>query len=295
MRWPYTSWVRPSAPGSIMRTKRLLRAAALGFAASCMLATGCSGSRQPAPGPDIDAAPARPPDVSRIPDAVPKAEPRSARGNPPFYEVMGRRYYVKKDADGYRERGIASWYGTKFHGRLTSSGEPYDMYAMTAAHKTLPLPSYVRVTHRGNGRSIIVRVNDRGPFVGERIIDLSYAAAVRLGMHNDGTALVDVEALLPGGESELRPSVARVSAPAAQQAEAVWLQVGAFSDEANAARLMARLAGEGIREVVTLSEQRARQNIYRVRIGPMMAVDEIERMLERVRGLGIADAHLAMD
>jgi rare lipoprotein A len=277
-----------------MRIERVLRAAALGVAASCMLATGCSGSRQSAPGPDIDAAPARPPDVSRVPDAVPKAEPRSARGNPPFYEVMGRRYYVKKDADGYRERGIASWYGTKFHGRLTSSGEPYDMYAMTAAHKTLPLPSYVRVTHRGNGRSIIVRVNDRGPFVGERIIDLSYAAAVRLGMHNDGTALVDVEALLPGGESERSPTVARVSAPAAQP-EAVWLQVGAFSDEANAARLMARLAGEGIREVVTLPEQHATQNVYRVRIGPMTAVDEIERMLERVRSLGIADAHLTMD
>jgi rare lipoprotein A len=128
------------------------------------------------------------------------------------------------------------------------------MYAMTAAHKTLPLPTYVRVTHRGNGRSIVVRVNDRGPFVGDRIIDLSYAAAVRLGMHNDGTALVDVEAIGPGSA----PPLARADGPQAPvPGRPVWLQVGAFSDEANAGRLQARLADEGIRDVVTLSEQRA--------------------------------------
>lgn len=275
-----------------MRTERVLRTAAL----SCMLAglvlAGCTGPRPPETGGDTDGTPAHPPDVSRIPDAVPRYEPRSQRGNPPFYEVLGQRYYVMKEAAGYRERGVASWYGTKFHGRMTSSGEPYDMYAMTAAHKTLPLPSYVRVTHRGNGRSIVVRVNDRGPFVGERIIDLSYAAAVRLGMHNDGTALVDVEAIPPGTTAE-----AQAVAPDAVtvRPEPVWLQVGAFSDEANATRLSARLADEGIHDVVTLSEQRARQRVYRVKIGPLTAIDEIERMLERVRELGITDAHLATD
>jgi rare lipoprotein A len=255
------------------------------------LSGGCTGPGTPVPAADVDGAPARPPNLSRLPDAVPQPEPRSARGNPPFYEVLGHRYYVMKDAAGYRERGIASWYGTKFHGRTTSSGEPYDMYAMTAAHKTLPLPTYVRVTHRGNGRSIVVRVNDRGPFVGDRIIDLSYAAAVRLGMHSDGTALVDVEAIGPATEASL---LAHGATPPASP-EAVWLQVGAFSDEVNAARLQSQLAAAGIDEVVLLPEGRARQRIYRVRIGPLAAVEEIEHMLERVRGLGFTDAHLAID
>jgi len=277
-----------------MRTDRAARVkAALCFLLGGAMLAGCAGPREPGIGGDTDGAPVRPPDVSSIPDAVPRAEPRSARGNPPFYEVMGHRYYVMNDAAGYRERGVASWYGTKFHGRTTSSGEPYDMYAMTAAHKTLPLPTYVRVTHRGNGRSIVVRVNDRGPFVGDRIIDLSYAAAVRLGMHNDGTALVDVELIQPG-TAGTAPDVAVASTPAAAP-EPVWLQVGAFSDEANAARLHSRLAGEGINEVTTQSERRGRQNIYRVRIGPLSAVEEVEQMLARVRALGIRDAHLAME
>lgn len=279
-----------------MRSERVLRAArvtvVLGCALGWAMVAGCAGPREPGLGGDTDSAPVRPPDVSRVPDAVPRAEPRSARGNPPFYEVMGRRYYVMNEAAGYRERGVASWYGTKFHGRLTSSGEPYDMYAMTAAHKTLPLPTYVRVTHRGNGRSIVVRVNDRGPFVGDRIIDLSYAAAVRLGMHNDGTALVDVEAIGPGSA----PLLARAEGPQVDvPGDVVWLQVGAFSDEANAGRLQARLANEGISDVVTLSDGSARKAVYRVRIGPLSGVEDVERMLERVRLLGIQDAHLTMD
>jgi rare lipoprotein A len=242
---------------------------------------------------DQDSAPARPRDVSRIPDAVPRAEPRSARGNPPVYEVMGRRYYVMKDAAGHRERGVASWYGTKFHGRLTSSGEPYDMYAMTAAHKTLPLPTYVRVTHAHNGRSVIVRVNDRGPFVGDRIIDLSYAAAVRLGMQNDGTALVDIEVI--GPEAGTTAAVAPPPQALPAEAEPVWLQVGAFSDAGNAARLQARLAEQGIDDVETQREKSLLRTIYRVRIGPLATVDEIERMLAAVRALGIDDAHLSSD
>lgn len=240
-----------------------------------------------------DSAPARPRDVSNVPDAVPRAEPRSRRGNPPVYEVMGRRYYVMDDAAGYRERGIASWYGTKFHGRLTSSGEPYDMYAMTAAHKSLPLPSYVRVTHVGNGRSVVVRVNDRGPFVGDRIIDLSYAAAVRLGMHVEGTALVDVELVGPGATTAAAGAAPATTATAVTGP--VWLQVGAFSDADNAARLESRLVEHGIGGVVTLQERRRLQTIYRVRIGPLAGVDEIEGMLARVRALGFHDAHLATD
>lgn len=276
-----------------MQVERSKRNGASALLMALAVVAGCSTSRDGPPAGDVDGAPARPPDVSRVPDPVPRAEPRSARGNPPFYEVMGRRYYVMKEAAGYREQGIASWYGTKFHGRTTSSGEPYDMYAMTAAHKTLPLPSYVRVTHRGNGRSIVVRVNDRGPFVGDRIIDLSYAAAVRLGMHNDGTAPVEVELIEPDTTAPVVASASPELPPA--RAETVWLQVGAFSDEANATRLQQQLAREGIDDVVLSAEHRPRRPIYRVRIGPLSAVDEVERMLERVRALGIRDAHLAMD
>jgi rare lipoprotein A len=274
------------------------RATALWPAVAAALLAGCAGPAKEIIGGDTDSAPVRPRDVTQIPDPVPRAEPRSSRGNPPFYEVMGKRYYVMNDAGNYRELGVASWYGTKFHGRLTSSGEPYDMYAMTAAHKTLPLPTYVRVTHRGNGRSIIVRVNDRGPFVGERIIDLSYAAAVRLGMHNEGTALVDVEVVTPatGGTAPASGAASLASATAPDQhVQAVWLQVGAFSDETNAARMQSRLAGEGVKDVVTSPEHRGRQTIYRVRVGPLGAIEEIEAMLARVRALGIADAHLTMD
>jgi rare lipoprotein A len=132
-----------------------------------------------------------------VPEAVPRAEPRSASGNPPFYQVAGHRYIVLASAAGYRERGVASWYGPDFHGLKTATGERYDMFAMTAAHKTLPIPCYARVTNLSNGRSVVVRINDRGPFVANRIIDLSYTAASRLDMIRNGTAFVDVEVLSP--------------------------------------------------------------------------------------------------
>jgi rare lipoprotein A len=132
-----------------------------------------------------------------VPDTVPRVEPRSRYGNPLFYEIFGKRYYVLASSADYVERGVASWYGPGFHKIPTSTGETYDMYAMTAAHKTLPLPANVRVTNLQNGRSVVVRVNDRGPFVGNRIIDLSYAAASRLDMLHDGTAMVEVRAIDP--------------------------------------------------------------------------------------------------
>jgi rare lipoprotein A len=135
--------------------------------------------------------------VQDVPDAIPRLEPRALYGNPPSYDVFGRRYYVMASSVGYVERGVASWYGPGFHKELTSVREPYDMYGMTAAHKTLPLPAYVRVTNLQNGRSCVVRVNDRGPFVGNRIIDLSYTAAAKLDMLRDGTAMVEVRALQP--------------------------------------------------------------------------------------------------
>ena len=172
--------------------------AALSLSATLGLA-GCFTSRHE-PEPLPPAAVPTPPPVAApptIPDAVPKVEPLSRYGNPPYYEVFGKRYYVLSSSVDYLERGVASWYGPGFHEVRTSSGETYDMYAMTAAHKTLPLPAYVRVTNLENGRSVVVRVNDRGPFVGNRIIDLSYTAAARLDMLRNGTAMVEVRGIDP--------------------------------------------------------------------------------------------------
>jgi rare lipoprotein A len=188
-----------------------------------LLLAGCAHA-PPRPSPAPAPAPAAPttvlprnaPDVYQVPDAVPRDEPRSAFGNPPFYYVAGHRYVVLPSATGYVERGVASWYGTEFHGLRTSTGEPYDMFAMTAAHKTLPLPCYARVTNLSNGRSVVVRINDRGPFVSNRIIDVSYSAAARLDMIRNGTAFVQVEVLTPAAPT-LNASMP-VSSPAAQAA-----------------------------------------------------------------------------
>ncbi len=175
---------------------------------------GCGSLPRHAP-PQADGAPGYAVDVNAIPDAVPRVEPRSPYGNPDVYEVAGRRYKVMADSRGYVERGIASWYGTKFHGRRAAIGEPYDMFAMTAAHKTLPLPTYVEVTNLENGRKVIVRVNDRGPFKANRIIDLSYAAAAKLGIVETGTGIVEIRAIDPvAWQQARRPSVShRVTAP----------------------------------------------------------------------------------
>jgi rare lipoprotein A len=181
--------------------------------AACFSAPPRGETPSATPVPPPSAPTERPPPPDSIPDMVPRYEPRSRNGNPPFYDVMGKRYFVLSSGVGYVERGVASWYGPGFHKVRTSIGEPYDMYAMTAAHKTLPLPAYVRVTNLQNGLSIVVRVNDRGPFVGNRIIDLSYTAASKLGMLRNGTAMVEVRSLEP--VSANTPLVAQGTAPAA--------------------------------------------------------------------------------
>jgi len=243
-------------------------------------------------GPAADRAPKRPPDVSRVPDAVPRAEPRSASGNPTFYEVLGHRYYVLESASGYRERGVASWYGEKFHGRRTSSGEPYDMYAMTAAHKTLPLPAYVRVTNLQNGKSVIVRVNDRGPFVDNRLIDLSYTAAVKLDMTRSGTAMVEVEAIGPSSRSE---SPQTMSAPVPEGG--MYIQAGAFRSRANAESLVRRIETQvpGGHRVFVKQDHMDGKPIYRVRVGPVAGVDDFDSIVEQMARIGIPDAYLALD
>lgn len=244
-----------------------------------------------------DSGPAIPPDVSRLQEPTPKAEPRARYGNRSPYTVLGKVYRVMDSAAGYVERGVASWYGNKFHGRATSSLEPYDMYQFTAAHKTLPLPTYVRVTNLDNGRSVTVRVNDRGPFHAGRIIDLSYAAAIKLGIHVQGTGRVEVRALTPG---EVPPPVGASAPPPAAPAEPLpravagdsgrtWLQVASFGERANAKRLEDRLQDADIRHVDVKRAQARGQRVYRVRIGPFDSRAEAERVMTRVRGLGLGN------
>lgn len=234
-----------------------------------------------------DSAPRGGRDVSRAPDVVPRAEPRSRQGNPPFYEVAGRRYHVMDSSTGYVERGVASWYGKKFHGRLTSNGETYDMYSVSAAHKTLPLPTYARVTNLENGRELVVRINDRGPFVKDRIIDLSYAAAHRLGVVEQGTAFVEVRAIDPKGRRSAEPTRATGGK--------MYVQVGAFSDSDNADALRGRLQRAGLRDVVVQRDRVNGRRLFRVRVGPVQDVAEFDDVVTRVRDLEIGDAHLAVE
>lgn len=199
-----------------------------------------------------DGAPVSTPyDLRNLPDPVPVQEPLSRYGNAPTYEVFGKTYTTLASAAGYKAEGLASWYGRKFHGRRTSSGEPFSMYELTAAHRTLPIPTYVRVTNLENGRQTLVRVNDRGPFHADRILDLSYAAAVKLGFAERGTARVRIETV-DGGHAP---------------ADKLYLQAGAFQDRRAAhslQRSLEALTGERT-EVV----RRAQDALYRVRIGPL--------------------------
>jgi len=257
-----------------------------------LLLAGCAARQSDGPPP----AGAQLPDTDRLPDAVPRNEPLSAYGNPQQYEVFGRTYRVMDSAEGYVAEGLASWYGTKFHGRRTSSGEEYNMFAMTAAHTTLPLPTYVRVTRLDTGTSVVVRVNDRGPFVDDRLIDLSYAAARRLDMHDDGTARVRVEAL-PGG-TPIRGQDGRPAPAAGGGGEGgeLYIQLGAFSRFANAQALRARAAGADIRDVeVERGRDAAGARIYRVRVGPLADDAARRRVLDKLRGAGIEPGHLVHD
>ncbi len=244
-----------------------------------LLIAGCSTTKIK-PIPELSPA-----EVDHIHDAIPRVEPLSKNGNPAFYDALGQRYFVMQSAAGYDERGVASWYGPGFHKGATSSGERYDMYGMTAAHKTLPLPTYVQVTNLNNGRSITVRVNDRGPFKRGRIIDLSYAAASKLDMLRDGTAFVEVKSLVPG---ENAPHATQSSSP-------LFVQAGAFSDVANAERLLQQLQRSGFMDAFIHNSNNKGQTLFRVRIGPINNVDEFDRVIASLKASGIDDAHLALD
>jgi len=274
--------------------------------AGCVLVllTGCAvvGGRAPTGGGQPRSAQAPPraaslpapaaptaAEIAAIPDAVPRIEPRGRNGNPPFYDVLGRHYTLLATPEGYVERGVASWYGPGFHGISTSLGEPYDMYAMTAAHKTLPIPCYARVTNLANGRSVVLRINDRGPFVANRLIDLSYTAAAKLDMLRLGTAMVEVRVITPGDpQSEALTRTTETPPPT------LYVQAGAFAVSANAEALLQRLQRAGLGNSFVLPPQPS-GHLYRVRVGPVASVADFDALAARLATLGVPDARLAPD
>jgi len=265
-------------------------------------------------------------DVSHVPDAVPRVEPRSRGGNPASYVVFGKRYHTLKTSSGFVERGVASWYGKKFHGRKTSNGEVYDMYAMTAAHKRLPIPTYLQVTNLENGRRVIVRVNDRGPFHDNRIVDLSYAAASRIGMLGKGTALVEIQAIDPRAPQKTKVRLAsnaatppprpmpppaatspprskagaaaprqKPPAPPVGKAPRIFLQAGAFSNGGNAERLRSRLEGRLARRVRIDQGLSGSGQVHRVQVGPLPSVEIADQVALEMHGLGINKPLVVID
>lgn len=266
-----------------------------------MVLTACSGpGRTPDSGVQRDGAPSRVVDVSRIPDAVPRADPITAAGNKSPYTVFGRTYHVMPTASGYRERGVASWYGTKFHGRNTSNGEVYDLYGMTAAHRSLPIPSYVRVTNLNNQRSVIVRVNDRGPFHGDRIIDLSWAAAKKLGFADQGVARVEVEAIDPRqyqGTTVAQPAIDE--SPTARSAPVpggqglagplpanTFLQVGAFSSRESAEAMQRTMASATGQTGEVRQVRRDGAYLFRVLLGPLNDHEQLASLTQQIINTG---------
>ncbi|GAB2586647.1 septal ring lytic transglycosylase RlpA family protein [Dyella jejuensis] len=235
-----------------------------------------------------------PPDVSKLPEPVPKVEPRSLYGNKSPYSVLGQTYSVLPSARGYDERGIASFYGSKFHGYKTSNLEDYDMYKFTAASKVLPLPSYARVTNLENGKSVIVRVNDRGPFHADRVIDLSYAAAVKIGVWPKGTGLVEVQGIDPSAPAASEAPPPPVVTPATPR-PGIYLQVGAFSDPANAEHVAAQLRVANFAPVQVMDATIAGRLVHRVRVGPLTDVDSADQVSAQIEKMGLPHPQVAVD
>ncbi len=249
-----------------------------------------------------DARPSGSATPARLPaDPVPQPEARSRYGNGPIYEVHGQRYEVLDTSYGYQERGVASWYGPKFHGRPTASREPYDMHGMTAAHKSLPLPTYVEVRNLRNNKRVVVRVNDRGPFVHNRIIDLSYSAAMKLDMVRDGTSLVEVRAISFDEPPPIQPAEATATgstdAPVRSDRSdtSIYVQVGAFGDKGNATRRYRMLKDNGIGDALIHEDRGTTPTLYRVRVGPIADVDQYDRIVTSLDRIGIGDTHLVTE
>lgn len=231
-------------------------------------------------------------DTSKLPDAVPRREPLCRFGNPDYYDVLGKRYYPLKSSTAYVERGLASWYGADFHGKRTSCGEPYDMYQMTAAHRLLPIPTYCEVTNLENGRKLVVKVNDRGPFNEDRLMDLSYAAAQALGIAGPGTGLVEVRAIerpWPASGPPVAPVAPAAPVTTQRRSQDLYLQVGAFSIRDNAERLRDKISAV-IQETVQIQRSfGASRPLYKVRIGPLPGAELADRIVERLVRIGLLD------
>ncbi len=262
---------------------RLIMAVLLG-----LLLISCAGEqkKEPEPGDGPSLSDLKAGDVA---DAVPRAEPLARYGNQSPYEVFGKTYTVMQSNKGYHEQGVASWYGSKFHGRRTSSGEPYDMHLATAAHKSLPLPTYAVVTNLGNGRKVIVKINDRGPFKSGRLIDMSYGAALRLDMIATGTARVDVRVIdVDSGSTELKiaDTAADSGVDAGNNGE-TWLQAGAYGRREGAEQLAGRLQQADV-SPVTIHKT---GNLFRVWLGPYLSSVELESVIARVIELGFERPH----
>lgn len=298
-----------------------LRLAAVGIICLTLMACAHRGGapRLAAPGPKVPAL-VKPPadlgdgppleayDLSSVVEPTPKNEALARYGNHSPYTVLGKTYRLLPSRSGYVERGVASWYGRKFHGQLTSTREPYDMLALTAAHKTLPLPSYARVTNLANGTSLIVRINDRGPFKDNRIIDLSYAAAVKLGVKQTGTALVEVRVIVPGENPDvgapravaaplragLPPVAPADSSVAAIREPSIYLQVGAFSSRENAELLKRRLLGGSVFPTFVDQLDSANGPIHRVRVGPLETVELADELTHDIEALGLSAPQLVI-
>jgi rare lipoprotein A len=282
--------VKREARGSIARCPAIVLAALFAVAVA-----GCGGgtSTRPSAGTKpggyyLDDGPgANPPaNLDSLPEPVPKVEPLNKYTGRP-YTVLGRTYTPYTQLTPYRMRGVASWYGKRYHGQKTSSGEVYDMYGLSAAHTILPLPSYARVTNVANGKSVVVRVNDRGPFHEDRLIDLSYAAAHRLGIIGQGRGLVEVEAIIPGSNDA--PAVAVTEAapvpvppPVAAGNGGLFLQLGAFSTAENADAFLRKLRIDVAWLADSMQVLRS-DGLYKVHAGPYRTREEAEAAAERVR------------
>jgi len=266
-----------------------------------LLSACSSGSYNSRYSQRVDSAPAQNVDIHKVANAEPRHHPRSKYGNPESYDVRGQRYYVLDSSDNYVERGTASWYGKKFHGHRTSSGEPYNMYAMTAAHKTLPLPTYLRVTNIDNGKTIIVKVNDRGPFVKGRIIDLSYVAAQKLEITARGTGRVEIESIDPSQhQAKSRPqpqAVAKpvIASPVSSNDSNLYLQVGLFKQRDNAEQLRSRLMKLALPAIRVTTDTSQAPPLYRVRIGPLAADSEADQLIEMLASQGHSGFRIRVD
>jgi len=267
--------------GEDYRVSRWLPAGALALLLLIVLSS-CSSGPEPRPaekGEPVDGPSTADIKASDVKDAVPRNEPKASYGNHSPYEVYGKKYYVLDSSAGYRQRGTASWYGSKFHGRRTSSGEPYDMHLATAAHKTLPLPTYAEVTNLDNGKKVIVKINDRGPFKSDRLIDLSYGAALRLDMLGSGTAPVEVRVI--------DTSSMKVATAGQADEPDTWLQAGAYGQRGGAEALAARLAQADLKPVSIHNGD----NLYRVWLGPYNSSLEINAVIQRAVELGFDRPH----